>query len=125
MTYAGFKSLLYAGLTSDDPRVKAAFDWIRSHWSFQENPGLGQQGLYYYYHAMARALHATQQLTITDDGGEVHDWRAELIDALVQKQKEDGSWVNPEDRWSEGHPELVTIYSILALQEAIKPVAGR
>ena len=74
---------------------------------------------------MARALHASQQLTITDDGGEIHDWRAELIDALVQRQNDDGSWVNAEDRWSEGHPELVTIYSILALQEAIKPVAGR
>ena len=61
MTYAGFKSLLYAGLTNEDPRVRAAFEWIRTHWTFAENPGLGQQGWFYYLHAMARALTTAQQ----------------------------------------------------------------
>ena len=59
MTYAGFKSLLYAGLTGDDPRVAAAIGWIQRHWTLEENPGLGGQGLYYYLHAMARALRAS------------------------------------------------------------------
>ena len=45
MTYAGLKSMIYAGLTANDPRVKAAFKWIRPHYSVQENPGMGQQGL--------------------------------------------------------------------------------
>jgi squalene-hopene/tetraprenyl-beta-curcumene cyclase len=31
MTYAGLKSMIYAGLTKDDPRVKAAWDWIRKN----------------------------------------------------------------------------------------------
>ena len=30
MTYSGLKSMIYAGLTKDDPRVKAAVQWIRS-----------------------------------------------------------------------------------------------
>ena len=58
MTYAGFKSLLHAGLNQNDPRVDAAMGWIRRNWTLEENPGVGQQGLYYYFHALSRALSA-------------------------------------------------------------------
>lgn len=122
MTYAGFKSLLYAGMSPDDVRVRAAFDWIRRHWGFEENPGLGEQGLYYYYHAMARALRIAQQHEITDVEGRAHNWREELIEAIVSRQGDDGSWQNDADRWMEGEPVLATVYSLLALEEALKPV---
>ena len=122
MTYAGFKSLLYAGLSPDDVRVRAAFDWIRRHFSFEENPGLGAQGLYYYYHAMSRALRIAQQHTITDVEGKNHNWREEMIDAITARQKEDGSWRNEADRWLEGQPVLATVYAILSLEEALKLV---
>jgi squalene-hopene/tetraprenyl-beta-curcumene cyclase len=121
MTYAGFKSLLYAGLQEDDPRVKAALGWVKNNYTFKENPGLGQQGYYYYLHAMARALRASGLDTITDSSGATHDWRSELIDALVSPQREDGSWINTQERWEEARPELATIYSVLALEEALKP----
>jgi squalene-hopene/tetraprenyl-beta-curcumene cyclase len=121
MTYAGFKSMFYAGLSPDDLRVRAAFDWIRNHWTFDENPGLGQQGLYYYYHTMARALRAAQQNVITDADGKEHNWREELIDALVARQRDDDSWVNSADRWLEGQPVMATIFAVLALEEALKP----
>ena len=61
MTYAGLKSMIYAGLTADDPRVKAAYDYITKHYTLDENPGLGQQGLYYYYQTFAKALAAARQ----------------------------------------------------------------
>ena len=32
MTYTGFKSLLYPGVDHRDPRVQAAFGWIRKYW---------------------------------------------------------------------------------------------
>ena len=121
MTYAGFKSMLYAGLSADDVRVRAAFDWLRTHWTFDENPGVGGQGLYYYYHTLSRALFVAQQDEITDDKGNKHNWREELIDAIVKRQKDDGSWTNEADRWMEGDPALVTAYCVLALQETIKP----
>ncbi|MGA1399884.1 MAG: hypothetical protein ACO38P_05810, partial [Phycisphaerales bacterium] len=121
MTYAGFKSLLYAGLTSDDPRVRAAFEWIRKHWTFDENPGLGLQGHYYYLHAMARALLAAQQPEIETADGVKRNWREELVAALASRQRDDGSWLNEADRWEEGRPELVTVYAVLALEEALKP----
>jgi hypothetical protein len=121
MTYAGLKSLLYAGLSPDDPRVKAARGWIALHWGFDANPGLGTQGLFYYRHAMARALAVNGERTITDARGTVHDWRNELIDALVAAQRPDGSWVNATTRWQEDQPALVTCYALLALEEALKP----
>jgi squalene-hopene/tetraprenyl-beta-curcumene cyclase len=124
MTYAGFKSMLYAGLSPDDIRVRAAFDWIRHHWTFDENPGLGQQGLYYYYHTMARALFVAQQDRITDIEGREHNWREELIDAILARQSADGSWVNNADRWLEGQPVLTTTYAVLSLEEALKPATS-
>ena len=122
MTYAGFKSLIYAGLDPDDVRVRAAFDWIRKHWTFDENPGVGQQGLYYYYHAMARCLRVAQQNVITGADGVDHNGRNELVEALLDRQNDDGSWINTEDRWLEGNASLATAYAVLALQEVVKPV---
>ncbi len=115
MTYAGFKSLVYAGLTKDDPRVKTALDYIRKHYSVEENPGLGQQGLYYYYQAFAKSMATLGSATFTDAKGQEHDWRAELVGALAKRQNADGSWVNPADRFMEGDPNLVTAYALIAL----------
>ena len=56
MTYSGLKSMVYAGLTSDDPRVKATVQWIRDHYDVKNNPGMGDAGLYYYYHTGDTAL---------------------------------------------------------------------
>lgn len=122
MTYAGFKSLLHAGLDENDPRVEAAMGWIRRNWTLAENPGVGQQGLYYYFHAVSRALAAAGWKTITTDDGVVHDWKKELVERLEALQRPDGSWVNPQDRWLESEAILTTAYSILALEEVLKPV---
>ena len=115
MTYAGLKSMLHAGLSKDDLRVKAAMDWISRHYDLKTNPGMGPQGLYYYYHTFAKTL-ATAELTeVTDADGKAHDWKAELISTLAQLQAKDGSWTNAADRWYESDPNLVTAYALLAL----------
>lgn len=122
MTYAGFKSMLYAGLSRDDQRVKAALGWIQGNWTLTANPNMpekqSQEGLFYYYHVFARALAAWGQDTITDSVGREHRWREELVTRLRRIQQEDGSWVNEQDRWMEGLPELTTAYAMLALQAA-------
>jgi squalene-hopene/tetraprenyl-beta-curcumene cyclase len=115
MTYAGLKSMIHAGLTPDDPRVKAATDWARQFYTLEENPGLGQQGLFYYYHTFAKALDVMGVDLFEDASGAKHDWRRELADHLAEIQKENGSWVNSADRWYEGDPNLVTAYTLLAL----------
>ncbi|MBL7132899.1 MAG: terpene cyclase/mutase family protein [Phycisphaerae bacterium] len=124
MTYAAFKSLLYAGVGKDDSRVKSAFGWIRKHWRLDSNPNMplkqSQEGLYYYYHVFAKALRAYGEPEITDTKGKKHNWRHELIDALGERVAPDGSWVNQADRWQEGSKVLVTCYATLALQESLQ-----
>jgi squalene-hopene/tetraprenyl-beta-curcumene cyclase len=118
MTYAGLKSMIHAGLSPDDPRVKAAFTYITKNYTLDENPGLGQRGLYYYYHTFAKSLALLGKPTIKDAAGVDHDWRAELTAALAKRQNADGSWVNTADRFMEGDPNLVTAYALLALAYA-------
>ena len=118
MTYAGLKSMIYAGLGPDDPRVKAALDYIKKHYSLDENPGLGKQGLYYYYHTFAKTMATLGQPAFVDDAGKSHDWKSELVAALAQRQEKNGSWVNPADRFMEGDANLVTAYALLALNYA-------
>jgi len=127
MTYTGFKSMLYADVAKDDPRVRAAYEWIRKHWRLDSNPNMPQarsaQGLYYYYHVFAKALQAWGQDVIADARGVEHNWRHELIDVLTARRKPRGFWVNDEDpteRWREGNPVLATCYALLALQEALE-----
>jgi squalene-hopene/tetraprenyl-beta-curcumene cyclase len=116
MTYAGLKSMIYAGVTKDDPRVKAATGWLQKFYSLEENPGMGSQGLYYYYHTFAKALSAYGGDQFEDAQGVKHDWRKELADHLFAAQQANGSWVNKETRWYEGDPNLVTGYALLALK---------
>lgn len=120
MTYAGFKSLLHAGLNEEDPRVRAALDWIRRNWTFSENPGVGQQGLYYCRHALARTMQVSGMERIVTTDGVEHPWREELIEALSADQDPDGFWVNQEPRWLEGERTLATCYAVLAVEEALK-----
>ena len=116
MTYAGLKSMIYAGLTPEDPRVKAAIEWITKFYSVDENPGLGQQGVLYYYQMFAKALSTMDLDTIQDAQGKQHDWRKELAEHLFKLQQENGAWLNKNDRWYEGNPDLGTAYVLIALK---------
>jgi len=122
MTYAGFKSYLYAQLDRDDPRVVEALNWIKQNYTLEKNPGMPeaieQQGLYYYYMTFARALEAYGQTTIQTADGVPNDWENDLIDALSSRQLDDGSWTNDADRWMEGDANLVTCYALIALVAA-------
>jgi squalene-hopene/tetraprenyl-beta-curcumene cyclase len=104
MTYAGIKSLIYAGVSKDDPRMKKALEWVAKNYTLDSNPGMpeanSQRGLYYYYHTFAKCMHALGQDTFTDAEGVKHDWRADLMAALAKRQKPDGSWINgPTAGW--------------------------
>ena len=115
MSYSGFKSMIYAGLKEDDPRVKAAVTWIGKHYSVTSNPGMEDAGLYYYYHIFAKALDALGEDFIEDANGVKHDWRRELTEELARRQKENGLWANANTRWMEGDPNLATSMALLAL----------
>lgn len=115
MTYAGLKSMIYAGVGPDDPRVKAATTWIQKHYTLSENPGMGMMGYYYYLQTFAKALAAIGDETLKDADGTEHNWRQELIAELAKQQLEDGSWLNKTERWLESDPNLVTGYVLMTL----------
>jgi squalene-hopene/tetraprenyl-beta-curcumene cyclase len=119
MTYAGVKSMIYCGVSKDDPRMKGALNWLRRNYTVDGNPGMPpaqrQRGLYYYYHTMAKCLAALGEDEFTDATGVKHDWRADVTAALAKRQRPDGTWVNENDRWMEGDPNLVTGYALMAL----------
>jgi squalene-hopene/tetraprenyl-beta-curcumene cyclase len=122
MTYAGLLALIYADVDRDDPRVRSAFDWARNHWTLEENPGMGDQGLFFFYNVMARSLNAYGSRVVATDNDTYVDWRKQLTSKLVTKQKVDaegnGFWLNETNRYWEADPVLVTAYSLLALQHA-------
>lgn len=115
MTYVGLKSMIYAGVGPDDPRVKAAYNWACKHYTLEQNPGMGSSGYYYYLHTFAKALDAIGEPMVTDATGASHDWARELVEQLAAQQNDDGSWVNENERWLESDPNLVAGYCLLAL----------
>jgi Squalene-hopene cyclase C-terminal domain len=116
MTYGGLKSFLYAGVSKDDPRVQNAVRWIRAHYTLDANPGMGQAGLFYYYHSFAKAMTALGEDNFADAKDVKHNWRRELFEALKKKQRPDGSWTNAGDRqFGESDPNLATAFGLLAL----------
>lgn len=125
ISYAGLLSLVYAKLSPEDPRVLAVKEWLSKNYTTAENPGMGAQGLYYYYAAMSKALSAANigKLPLAD--GKEADWRNDLADALLKKQKSDGSWVNENSRWMEANPVLVTAYSVMALEQVYYSIPQR
>jgi squalene-hopene/tetraprenyl-beta-curcumene cyclase len=111
MTYAAVLSMCSAKLTKDDPRVRQSLEYLSRNWSVDENPGMGNQGLYYFYDIMARALSASGEKNV---GG--HDWKKELSAKLMSLQKEDGSWCNDNNRFWEADSVLCTSFAMLALE---------
>lgn len=122
MTYGGLKSFLYAGVSKEDPRVKAAVNWVRRHYTLDENPGMGKAGLYYYYHTFGKAMEAWGEenfATMNSAGkldGKKHPWRQELFEAVKKRQGEEGGWRNQADKtFAEDNPDLATAFAILSL----------
>lgn len=117
ISYAGLLSLVYADLDQNDPRVEAVLEWLGKNYTLEENPGMGLQGLYYYYQAMAKSLAAAQISELTLEDGSKVDWRKKLSTRLLALQQTDGSWINENSRWWENNPVLVTSYVVMALEK--------
>ena len=117
MSYAGLLSFIYAKVSADDPRVVAVKEWLGKNYTTEENPGMGAQGLYYYYQTMSKALSAANIKMLKLENGKEADWRKELGEKLLATQRGDGSWVNANGRWMESNPVLVTAYTLLSLEQ--------
>lgn len=125
MSYAGLLSLIYAKLSPDDSRVIAVKEWLSKNYTVDQNPGLGDEGLYYYYQAMAKALSAANVNELKLENGKTADWRNDLATKLLSSQREDGSWANKNGRWMESNPVLVTAYTVLALEQIYDSIPSK
>ena len=135
MSYAGLKSMIYAGVSKQDPRVQSAWKWVNNNWTLDEHPGMAEispeaakWGYNYYLQVLAKTLDAYDQPEL-DVKGQKIDWRVALVDKLASLQTPDGSFTG-EKKYMEDNPVLSTSYLLLALQEAQKdlrehPVRGQ
>ena len=134
MSYALLKCYILVGMDADDPRVQAVLAWLGANYTWSENPGFEDTvressrkdaaqarhwGLYYYYATAAKALRLLGKDTIKTPDGE-RNWRADIAKALLERQGEDGSWVNDKaSRWNENDRLIVTCYALIALQDVL------
>lgn len=113
MSYAMLISYLWMDMKKGDLPVTEVVRFLKKNYTVNSNPNTlenGQQGLYYYYRVMAKALAAYGS---KDFAG--HAWGKDLAKAIMERQLENGSWVNEKDRWQEGDPALATGYALSAL----------
>jgi squalene-hopene/tetraprenyl-beta-curcumene cyclase len=126
MTYAGIKSMIYCGVSREDPRIQEAYRWITRHYTLEANPGMpedqAQWGLFYYYHTMAKCLSILGIDEVVDAEGRKHNWRADLIATLAKRQNANGGW-RGVNHWYEMDPNLDTGYALMALGYC-KPIAS-
>lgn len=119
-TYAALLALRYARVGSDDERVKKAIQWSQQHWNLDQNTGTDKEGLYSYYHVLAKALVVYGDALVSRGETVRMSGRQALIEKLLSLQKIDpagrGFWVNETGRYWESDPVLTTSYALVALE---------
>lgn len=119
-TYAGVLSYSWANVKKEDQRVQAVAKWIRDNYTVDENPGMGQKTVYYYYMVFAKALQALGEPAIVDARGRSHNWREDLGRKLLALQRPDGSWVNDVKDELQDNKVLVTAFTMNAIHAILK-----
>jgi squalene-hopene/tetraprenyl-beta-curcumene cyclase len=119
-TYAGLMSYTWANLKKTDDRTQSALKWIRNHYTVDENPGLGQKTVYYYYMVFGKALQASGEGVIVDARGRRHNWREELGRKLLSLQKPEGYWVNTDKAEMQDNKVLVTAFTMMAVEAILQ-----
>lgn len=116
MSCAGLLSLIHAGVVKNDVRIVAVLDWLRRHYTLEENPGVAG-GCYRYLNLMARSLAALDIRDLDLPDGRKIDWARDESLKLLDLQNADGSWV---EKSSSGEPDnsptLTTSLALLTLE---------
>jgi squalene-hopene/tetraprenyl-beta-curcumene cyclase len=121
-TADGLHALLLCGQPLEGPRVVAARTWLAANFRSDIHPGKyaddreHNRGAVYYYYccSVAQALRAAGVKDLQAPQGKVW-WADELAYQLVQRQRADGSWLNPLVPQREDDPLVATCLAARAL----------
>jgi len=119
-TYAGLMSYSWANVKKTDSRVQSVMKWVRNNYTVDENPGLGQKTVYYYYMVFAKALQAVGETEIVDAKGQRHNWRDDLAKKLIMLQHPEGYWVNTDKAEMQDNKVLVTAFTMMAIEATLQ-----
>jgi squalene-hopene/tetraprenyl-beta-curcumene cyclase len=119
-TYAGVLSYSWANVKKSDERVQAVLKWVRDNYTVDENPGMGQKTVYYYYMVFAKALQALGDPVIVDSRGRRHVWREDLGRKLLELQHPEGFWVNENPAELQNNKVLVTAFTMMAIEAILQ-----
>lgn len=120
MSFAGLKSLIFTEAKKSDPRVQAAWDWIKKNYDFNQHPGMGTTSYFYYLQTAAGALEAFGEKFVPDEKGRKRNWAQDLVTRIMSLQRDDGSWVNENPKYWEGNPLLSTARAVVAMNHALR-----
>jgi hypothetical protein len=131
-TADGLQALLLCGKPLDDSRVIAARTWLEANFRGDLPPGKYSEerdhnrGAVYYYYcwSVAQALRAVQVKELQTSQGKVR-WAEELADQLIQRQRHDGSWLNPLVPQREDDPLVATCLAAQALAGCRESLTGQ
>jgi squalene-hopene/tetraprenyl-beta-curcumene cyclase len=119
-TYAGLISYSWANVKKTDARVQSVMKWVRNNYTVDENPGIGQKTVYYYYMVFAKALQAIGDTEIVDAKGQKHNWREDLGKKLLMLQHPEGYWVNTDKAELQDNKVLVTAFTMMAIEATLQ-----
>jgi hypothetical protein len=122
MTADGLRALVACGLPLSHPRVTAARQWLVTHFRSDSHPGNyaadrepNREAVYFYYGASAAlALRNAGEKEVSADARAV-PWAQLLAEALLKRQRSDGSWSNSAVAVREDDPIVATCLAISAL----------
>jgi hypothetical protein len=119
MTADGVRGLIRLGVPLDDNRVAAAAAWLDANFDAERNPGdfppvaeVRRASSYYYW--TWSAAHALRDLGKVTVSGRAR-WAEALAEALLARQRPDGSWSNPATEMREDDPVVATAFATAAL----------
>jgi squalene-hopene/tetraprenyl-beta-curcumene cyclase len=116
-TADGYRALRRCGLADDDPRIRAALAWLRSHVEGAGHVGdypperAGDRSALDFYFAWSLAQ------VLPDVPSELaRPWAAAIVAGLGERQQADSYWSNPSKAVREDDPLLATALAVAALQ---------
>ncbi len=121
-TADGLRALVRCGVPPGHPRVLAARAWLERHFTPETNPGVFEPALaadrdaawHYWCWSASHALRLLGASTIEHNETQV-PWAAPLAEALLARQRTDGSWANPLTFMKEDDPLVATSLAAAAL----------